>query len=308
MMGGSGGGRFSGPLTESLERQIERARQQEQDRLEREINSFLHRLLVHYNDRNTDLISERVSQVQRLLGEAAEVKSIIFGGSIAKHTDVSGLSDVDALVILRRTDLTGKPPQALLDAFYQILRTKLPRAEVASINKGRLAVTVKYLDDLEIQLLPALRSGTTISIAEADGKGWNETKPLQFQTALKDADVRLNGNLVPAIKLVKSLVDDLPELKQLSGYHIEALALDAMQGYNGPTTPRALLLHILERAAERILTPLKDITGQSQELDAYLGPANSLRRRNTAQALVGMRRRLAAATTLSQWKAAFEAS
>jgi predicted nucleotidyltransferase len=305
MAGGGGGRRYSGPSTEDLQRRIEQAQEQERQRLDGDVNEMLQRLLAHFNDRDTESTKRRLAEIGKMLGETVEVDNILFGGSVAKHTDVSGISDVDALVILSEKDLAGKSPETLLDKFYETLDQNLPRSAVSAVRKGRLAVTVEYLDGSEIQLLPALRTGEKISIAAADGKGWSDTTPKTFQRDLTKANTRLNQGLVPAIKLMKSIVSDFPKQKQLTGYHIEAMALEAAAGYRGPNTAKALLIHLLGRAAERVLKPIVDSTGQSRTLDSYLGRADSIERRNISQALEGMKRRLEVATTVGQWRSVF---
>ena len=299
------GGRYRRPSSEELLRKVEEAHEQEQQRLDGDVNNLLQRLLARFNDRDIEAIQRRLAGIEQVLGEGVEVDRILYGGSVAKHTDIDGISDVDALVILRREELAGRSAQELLDYFYEALDRALSRSEVAAVSKGRLAVTVKYQDDSEIQLLPALRSRQSVLIAAADGQGWNDTKPKAFQLKLTVANTRLNRGLVPVIKLIKSIVSDFPSQKQLTGYHIEALSVEAAAGYRGPTTPKALLIHVLGFAAQRVLAPMKDRTGQSRTLDAYLGTANSIERRNISQALEGMKRRLEAATTVAQWGAVF---
>jgi predicted nucleotidyltransferase len=305
MMGGSGGGRYSGPSSTTLQQRLEKIRDEERARLDKNIGDYLRKLLVRFNDRDREKIAERLDAIHKLLGQDVEINQLLLGGSVAKHTAVDGLSDVDALVVLDREDLRGKSAQAMLNAFHQTLEDKLPRTDVLSVQKGRLAVTVVYRDKTEIQLLPALRSGQTVSIAAADGKSWNDTRPRVFGQQLTQANQRLGQSLVPAIKLAKALVGSLPEQKQLTGYHIEAMAVDAAKGYRGNKTPKALLLHILRHASTRVLTPIKDATGQSRTVDTYLGKAESVPRRVASQALSGLARRLDAASSLGQWKSVF---
>ena len=309
-MGGSGGGRYSGPSSEDIQQRIERAREQERQRLDGQVNDLLQRLLARFNDRDKDKIGDRLSDIESCLTGRVEIDRILFGGSVAKHTDVDGLSDVDALVVLDRENLAGKPPKEMLDTFLETLRDNLSgRGDIRSIEKGHLAITVTYDDGLEIQLLPALRSGQTISIAAADGSSWSDTKPRIFERELTELNTRLNFTLVPTIKLFKSIVSTFPEQKRLSGYHIENLLVHAAKDYRGvKTTYQALLLHALDHASQRILKPLPDVTGQSRTVDAYLGPTDSLERRNISLALSGMKRRLQAATTVSQWRAVLEDS
>jgi predicted nucleotidyltransferase len=304
-MGGSGGGRYTGPSSATLQQRLDKIREQEAARLEKNIGDYLRKLLVRFNDRDREKIAARLEEIRKRLGQNIEIDQLLLGGSVAKHTAVNGLSDVDALVVLDREDLLGKSAQAMLDAFHKTLEDQLSRKDVLSVEKGRLAVTVVYRDKTEIQLLPALRSGQTVSIAAADGKSWNDTKPRVFERQLTQANQRLGQSLIPAIKLVKALVGSLPEPKQLSGYHIEAMAVDAAKGYRGNKTPKALLLHILKHASERVRTPMKDATGQSRTVDTYLGKAESVPRRVASQALSGIARRLDAASSLGQWQAIF---
>lgn len=305
-MGGSGGGHYTGPTSDALQKKIDQARERERQRLDADVNELLQRLLAHFNDRDIEAISNHLASLREILVDVAEIDTILLGGSVGKHTAVSGLSDVDALVILDRSELAGKSPQFLLNSFHKQLNQSLPRSEVESIEKGRLAVTVSYHDGTEIQLLPGLRSRQEISIASADGKGWIDTKPKGFQRELTRAKRQLNQSLIPAIKLMKSIVSDFPKQKQLTGYHIEAIALNAAKDYQGAKTPRAFLLYLLGHSADRVLKPIADVTGQSRHVDSYLGKANSIERRNISQVLTGMKRRLEAATTVSQWRAVFE--
>ena len=196
-MGGGGGGstRYIGPWTPALQQKFEQAREQEQQRLDKNANLILQELLSRFNSRAAESTIEKLEDIKKHLGKQVEFDKILYGGSVAKHTDVDGISDVDALVILDRSDLEGKPPQNMLNAFYKVLQTSLPSGDVDNIEKGHMAVTVKYKDGTEIQLLPALKSRNTISIASDDGKSWNDTKPKIFQQKLTDANSKARTSL-----------------------------------------------------------------------------------------------------------------
>ena len=300
-MGGSGGGRYSGPSSPFLQQQIQRIHEKERARLSKDITEYLQKVLARFNDRDTDKAAQRLKVLKDLLGKDAEIDQLLLGGSVAKHTAVDGLSDIDALVILDREDLRGKSAKTMLNAFYKTLNDRLHRDDVSKIEKGRLAVTITYKDGIEIQLLPALKTGSTISIAASDGVNWNDTNPHIFQRELTRANRRLNQSLIPTIKIIKSIVSSFPNQKQLTGYHIEAMSVDASKGYRGPKTSKALILHVLEHASQRVLTPMKDATGQARTIDAYLGKASSISRRNISQTLLGVRRRLEAAKSIAEW-------
>lgn len=305
MGGGGNTSRFVGPWTEKEQEKITKSFEKEREILGKDVDHLLNNLLSYYNNRDRDGISEKLGELSKLLGKNIEIDSILFGGSVAKHTDVDGLSDVDALVILGDGEEECTPKE-LLNNFLKILRTKLPRANIDEIKKGTLAITINYSDGTEIQLLPAFRSGSKISISNSDGKTWNETKPKVFQRELTKANAAMNGCLVPTIKLLKSINSKLPEQKKLTGYHIEALSIDAVKGYGGPKTPRNLLLHILKESSSRVKNPMQDKTGQERALDSYLGKSDSIKRLTISQTLLSIKRRLESAQDLSQWRAIFE--
>ena len=302
-MGGSGrSSGYIGPLTKSEQEKLQKAQELERLQLMTDINRLINDALAVFNGRDRDATNEKLDKLQDLLGSDFEVEHILLGGSVAKHTEVDGLSDVDALVVLDKEDIERDSPKKILSTFYKTLNEKLEHHDVAKIEKGNLAVTITFDDDTQIQLLPALRSKTHVFISSPDGTYWNETKPKAFTDELTAANKAMNNALVPAIKLMKAVNSNLPPQKQLTGYHIEAIAVDSVKTYDGEKTSRALLLHMLGYAAERVLVPIKDKTGQSRVVDSYLGKADSVQRKNVSQAMSGLQRRLDTATTLQQWK------
>jgi len=305
-MGGSGGGGGYRSVSPDIARRIEIAREREVARLNTAVNDYLSEVLTQYNARDADLTNKRLDALAEVLDDVSEVDHMLLGGSVAKHTDVDGLSDVDSLVVLDRADLKGKGPDALKAAFFAELHDQLPRSEVAEVKEGKMAVTVVYKDGMEVQLLPALRSGQRVLLGVPGAKGWSEVDPKKFHTSLTGANQRLGGALVPAIKLLKSINGDLPTQKQLSGYHLEALAVDAAKSYSGRGVPREVLIHLCKHASKRVLTPITDVSGQSRQADEYMGTANSAQRRIASQALLGIARRLETATSVDEWKAVFD--
>ncbi len=278
----------------------------EEKRLESDVNEYLQAFLVKLNQRNPEKVQAYIDETAEILGETYEIEKLLFGGSVAKHTAVDGLSDVDALVVLNKEDLQRKAPREVLDSFFDSLQGNLPRDRVVKVEKGDLAVTISYEDGTEIQLLPALRRGREICIADADGHNWKVINPKVFQRELTKSNERLNGALVPTIKLLKSILSVLPKNIKPTGYHIESLSVDVTKGYRGPKTVKSLLLHILTGASARVLHPIADITNQSKIVDAYLGKKNSEQREKVSHALAGIARWMNAASTVDRWKEIIE--
>src|SRR5258707_11460410 len=79
----------------------------EQERSEADINLYLQQLLAKLTDRDPEKTKTYLDEIVSVLHDYQEVDRLLFGGSVAKHTYVDGLSDVDALVVLNRDDLQG---------------------------------------------------------------------------------------------------------------------------------------------------------------------------------------------------------
>ncbi len=309
-MGGSGGGGSSYRLNP---RDLAQLRQEAQDRLERtrldaEINGLLQRLLVEINDRDAEAMRERLNQIEEALRrEVNEIDRLLFGGSIAKHTWVDGLSDVDSLVILDPAEIGDSTPDEMRRQFESILRRRLDLGDVDEIRVGRMAVTVKYRDGMEVQLLPAVERGDSLAVSSPSGRDWASIDPRRFSERLKELNSEQAGAVVPAIKVAKAiLAGQFDEHDRPTGYHVEALAIAAFADYDGPRTPKAMAQRFFERAAEDVLRPIADVSGQSRFVDADLGDADSTERRRLARNLSRVGRAMQTATSVGDWKSLIE--
>jgi hypothetical protein len=307
MMGGSGGVFFSGRVSPNdLARKTREAEEKTHDEeFETKVSSFLASELAQYNDRDVDSTQAVFQSVKKDLEADVEgTVDLLYGGSISKHTYVDGLSDVDALVLMDRTELKGKQPKKLQSLLANCLWARYGKD---SVTLGPLAVTLNH-EGKTIQLLPALRDGNKLKIANYDAKGWSGIDPVGFAEALTRANKALDGKIVPCIKLVKSIIATLPEQRQLTGYHTESLAIQVFKGYKGPKTPKAMVRHFFEHASDHVKQPIKDSSGQSVYVDEYLGEANSLERRIVADALGRIARKIRnadGARSVERWKELF---
>lgn len=303
-MASAGGVAYKGMGPKDWER-LEQAQKLDRERLHAQVDEFLAQELTAANDRDVAAVKARLEEIKQILGERVQVEQVMYGGSIAKRTAVEGVSDVDALVVLDRADALESTPVEFLRQFAKELRAQLSSHDVQTVTPGTLAVTVTFHDGMEIQLLPATRKGEEVMIGKADGAGWRVTEPKVFRDALSSANAQTGGQLIRVVKLYKLVNDRLPAQKQLSGYHIEALALEVFRAQEGAAALRDMLLRFLEASAHRVLARIPDMTGQSRYVDEYLKEDGSIERRNIAQTLLGLRRRLDAATSKGEWKTVF---
>jgi hypothetical protein len=302
-MGGSGGGgyfrdRTPDEVKSELRKEEERTLDQEFDT---EIAEVIGQLLADANTRDADKTSDALQEIKGVLEN--DIEGSIdpkFGGSVRKHTFVDGISDVDTLLILRDPTIKTKTPQKVLDYFEKKLRTELPDWEV---SRGTLSVTLRK-EGLEIQVLPAIRTQGGTRIPAARGDRWSEVNPEAFFRKLTDVNSQYAGKVVPVVKLAKIINDRQPESLQLTGYHIESLAIEAFKGYQGLLNPKAMLEHYFDRARNLVLSPIKDRTGQSVHVDDYLGVANSKDRKAMAAVLDRVSRKMKnadASRSRDQW-------
>jgi hypothetical protein len=80
--------------------------------------------------------------------------------------------------------------------------------------------------------------------------------------------------------MIKHINSKLPTDQQLSGYHIESLAIEIFKSYpaESPNNNKAMLKHFYEKASEKVKSPIKDKTKQSLHVDDYLSSENSPQR------------------------------
>lgn len=295
-MGGSGGrgGDFSIDRARSIqELATESHRHASQAATATEVADFLNQRLKAFNERDVAGIRRRLDELKESLRDLLETSfDLQFGGSVAKHTYVDGLSDVDALIVLRQTRDVDKPRQ-LLEEMTAHLRDQL--GDRAEVSHGRLAITITYRDGMQIQLLPAVRTREGLRVPSWVGDRWSDIDPEKFARALTKRNAECGQRLIPTIKLVKAINATLPEASQLTGYHIESLGIAAFRDYRGPTVLTEMLSHFLKSTPALLQSPIADRTGQSVHVDDYLGPAGSEARRDRAHLFEGLSRRLEAA-------------
>ncbi|QPF85389.1 nucleotidyltransferase [Bradyrhizobium genosp. L] len=306
-MGGSGGGDpFLGRSPAELAKQVRKAEDETAIKaFGAELSALLGELLATANSRDVSLVQERLDEIKDEMSDALETSTdLLFGGSVAKHTYVDGLSDIDSLIILNGSELEGLKPSEALPRVADIVRNAVPTT--ASVGAGKLAVTIEYGDGMQIQLLPAFRFKEGLKVPSFMRDGWSHISPEEFQTALSTRNQECHGKLIPTIKLAKAAIGTLPERQRLSGYHVESLAIAAFKDYSGPSTTAAMLPVFFERSRDLVLQPIRDSSGQSVHVDGYLGEANSPQRIAAGHILGRIAKRMRNASShmsRDQWKA-----
>jgi len=222
-MGGSGGGFSTGNVDfgELYKKLREAQNETTRKSFEGSVADEISRLLAGC-ERNVDAVDAHLREIKVALESDIEgTVDFRFGGSVAKHTYVDGLSDVDTLLILNKSDLAQGSPDAALDYTLDRLQGRFAKTP---ITKGKLAVTLEF-EDVAVQILPAVKTATATMIPTAGGRGWRAIQPEEFRNLLTSTNQNMGGRLVPTIKLAKSIIGAFPESRRLTGYHVESLAV-----------------------------------------------------------------------------------
>lgn len=292
---GGGGGVFGGNYTPDKYKEIIRqSRESTQDaQFETTVNEKINERLGGYS-RDSDTTREHLDEIKDIIVEdTIGTVEMRFGGSVTKHTYVDGLSDVDVLVIIDKSELSESSPQEVL----KYIKKKLIDANsenIEDITVGKLAVTVKFSGGEEIQLLPAIRRGEGYKISSEKGDNWsNIIRPDKFAGKLTEINQSCNGKVVPVVKLVKGIISQLPEDQRLTGYHIESIAIEVFKSFpDSNSRTKAMLSYFFEKAKDVVKSPIEDKSNQSIHVDDSLGPRNSQERMRASYTLDRIARRM----------------
>ncbi len=255
-----------------------------------DFNRYCEELLAKYARRNQQAVTRHLENLCNIIRNEGHVVQTIYGGSVQRGTYVTGLSDVDVLLIVNQSSLLNQSPARVIQQVRKSIKGRLPNNPVRA---GNLAVTVGYASGIEIQVLPAIRTNSGgVRIAEPGSTGWsNVVHPENFARRLAQVNEANSGRVVQAIKLTKAMADCFitRPSRKISGYHIESLAIDAFRDYQGTLDPKAMIVYLLGHSLRVVMSPIADSTGQSRYVDEYLGPAES-RRRQRASTYFGQMR------------------
>ncbi len=280
-MGGSAGSFYRGTskpdpdkVIDQIKSSVEKTKNKE---FEIDVEKMFAELLAKINDRDYQDTHDKLGIIRVAIEDEIDGSvNLRFGGSVAKHTYVDGLSDIDALVYLNNSELSNKTPEEVKSYFFEKIKS---RFQNENVSQGNLAVSVKFRNGTEIQLLPAVKFKTGYKIADSKHEWSSLIKPDRFAKLLRGANIKMKGKLLPVIKLAKSIVAKLPDRVRPSGYHMEAIAIEAFYNYDGERKIRPMLRHFFFSASKIVQKRIVDKTGQSVHVDGYLGNSNSLERK-----------------------------
>jgi predicted nucleotidyltransferase len=237
--------------------------------LSTEVNEMLWDKLEEINDHDYEAITRHKEEIlNKLANEFDGVEDIGFGGSHSRNTDVAGLSDVDVLVTLGELE-SGESSSQMLDQFAKTLKDRFPKTK---ISVGKMAVTIKFSDGIEIQVLPAFKYRDGYRISDPQSEGWITTFPERFCRELTEVNKKQSNMVIPIVKLAKYICRTR-EIN-VESYHLENMALNIFRQYAGERTLPRMLEHLFGQVKSMCLRLTKDPSGQSKYVDEELSISN----------------------------------
>lgn len=308
-MGSGGGGWYRTPGKTLSELKQENEDREKRNDYDRQVNEYLQSLFRDINKRDTEEINRHLETLKGALEKDIDgYVELKYGGSVSKNTYASGLSDIDILVQIGPSHPLRDNPREVLEAFAVRIQERLPKTRV---KVGALAVTVEFSSGHEIQLLPSIKTQTGNKIPKPGLDEWSSViKPRRFAEKLTEINQSNSGRVVPLIKLFKNINATFPKERQLSGYHIESLAIDAFKdASDSPRTYKGMLEHFCNHVENAVLRPIADRTGQSVHVDEYLGDSNSTQRKRVSHAFRMLGKKMSqsdSSLSVDGWKEIFD--
>jgi hypothetical protein len=267
-MGSSGGRTYYSPTPPKDWSQLVQASEEETNEKASvtAAESVLQEKLEEINDHDYEGINRHREEIKKKLeAEFEEFDVVLYGGSHSRHTDVNGISDVDVLGVLG--DSKNLPPSSK-DVIAQVAGVLQERFPNSSLEVGQMAVTIKFSDGIEMQVVPAFRSGSDFLVPDRHSNGWVRTCPTKVSDQITETNKATSGKLVPTIKLAKALCNK--EGIDVKSYHLENMALQAFNGYAGKHTLPHMLEHFFNRAKALATQSISDPCGQSADITSHL--------------------------------------
>ena len=271
-MGGSGGYGFerrqrTNWQPANLESSLAQTRQQA---AAAEVTAMFRDVLAQINQIDTEALNRHKEEIFQALKSAfEEAYGLRGGGSYSQHTYVNGISYVDMLFVLDAFSSSSIPnkndSKAVLADMEKRLRQRFPTTETKT---GRMAVTLKFSDGLELQVLPAFRYRSGYRVPDYRGTGWVAARPHVFTKLLQRRNAEVGGQLLPCIKLAKQICEN--QGVEVKSYHLSNMAVKAFEHYTGPRSHEEMLRHFFSKAKELTASRMRDITGQGAYVDNYL--------------------------------------
>lgn len=212
-------------------------------------------------------------QVQRCLQASFDVAQVLTIGSYARGSAIRQSSDLDLLVLLRRSEVRwGRSPKSSRTTLGAVRDALLSRFPWTSMRRDKQAVVVDFSDKRRIDVVPSWWAAPrddgwpTYGIPDGEG-GWMATSPKRHAKYITDADARSGGKLKHVARILKYWRISRTVPIPISSFYVELLMASAGLCSVGAAYGEcfaSLLASLHEIGCE----PIKDPLGVSEGVEA----------------------------------------
>lgn len=205
---------------------------------------------------------------------------IELAGSVEKNTFNEGISDIDLRAVTTNSALLDYSPKIAKKLILKQIRSI---DEVKNPRVGHQAVTLTK-GGHEYQIIPVIRHDGKTYIPSERGTYWKTVDIEVFNRSLNSLNRKTEGRFCEAVRFVKILSNTyIPKRYQLSGYHIESIAMEAISQHCHPLNRTDMIERILGNIPSRVKRYSWDITRESKAIDRDLGSNYSTERKDVAK-------------------------
>lgn len=157
------------------------------------------------------LLEQRVGVVDGVLRGCSNDDLVVVDarpqGSFAQKTIINPRDDsrgFDADLLIEFEEHNASPAE-LLKSVEDAIRESHHHAGL--IRRRTRCVTLEYAGEFHLDVVPCVRQGAILYIANRQTDGWEPTDPDGLTAWMEEHDARVDGHLIPAIRLCKFLRD-----------------------------------------------------------------------------------------------------
>ena len=175
------------------------------------------------------LAADRAEHLMELLGDDFDIVEAFPSGSIPRGTAVSGLADLDVIVVLEEWEWRGELPSDVLQRVRDCLG-----ASKTNVRKNGQAVTLNYKSWPKVDVVPAGRvlgsNGRTnhLLIPNMHDETWIKSKPRLHSRTIEERTDWSGFRFLDIIRMLKWW--NYRHGGLLQSFHIEVLALRTLPG------------------------------------------------------------------------------
>lgn len=200
------------------------------------------------------LIARQQADIERYLGQFIQSFSTELPGAFFRKTITSPVSGIttDMYVLFKEEASKRFKPSQLLDKLFITLKERYPE----TVQSNTLMAVIVPVGDFQFKIQPGfLTSDHQYLVPAPSFDYWLEYDASAYRSSLLQADTAHKGNLIPAIRMIKTW--NRLSGNMFDGYYLELMATEVLATYEINHYAEAIH-HIFRRAVAQVVFKIND--------------------------------------------------